>query len=280
VARFLFRHNYFLEYSVVFLLMGLLALVLLTLDRNTGFMQPLRQYFRSHLLDVYAVFHGANSEFNQGVTARHERSEMLATIDQLKREREELLVRQRLELPQLERENSQLRDLLNLTDVYSDGLVVARQIRSMQGANDGRIYINVGETSQVRLSQPVLSAKGLVGQIDELFTEYSRVLPIIHPGHAISVQVRNKLTRFIAQGDGDGLVIKDIPKRADIRAGDELATTGLGDIYPQLYPVGKVARIARKKGDLKDVYIEPYADFSEIRFVVVVYQRHFGPGIP
>ena len=278
--RPLFRHNTFFEHSGPFLLLGLLALVLIMLDNNTSILQPLRHKVTSYMLGAYSLANGANSEFSQGFTAQHTRSKLLTEIDRLQRQSEELLVQQGLELRQLARENKQLRDLLNLADVHSEGIIVAEQIRSPSSNSKSKAYINVGSKDRVRLSQPVLGARGLVGQIDQLFDDYSQILPITHPSHALSVQVRDKATRFIAQGNGSGLVIHNLPQRANIQIGDNLVTTGLGGIYPQLYQVGKVSAIKDLKNGRKDVFITPHINFSELRFVVVVYQHRFSLQLP
>ena len=273
MARSLFRNSNFAEYSGVFLLLAMLSLVLLTLDRNTSILKQIRTYGEFVLLDTYALFHGVQEELNLGITGLYKIHEMERTITKLRLEREQLLVRQNIDLPQLEKENSQLRDLLNLTDVYSDGLIVAKQIRSVRGTNDNNLYINIGIKDGVQLSQPVLSAQGIVGQVIEIFDNYCVILPIIHTNHGLSVQISNKLARYIAQGDGEALVIRDLPLHTDIRKGDKVVTTGLGGIYPQLYPVGQVGRIVEKKTATKDIYIEPYTDFNETQFVIVPFER-------
>ncbi|MGX8894996.1 rod shape-determining protein MreC, partial [Enterobacter cloacae] len=76
--------------------------------------------------------------------------------------------------------------------------------------------------------QPVISDKGVVGQVIAVSELTSRVLLICDTSHALPVQVLRNDIRVIASGAGcaDDLLLEALPANIDIRVGDVLVTSG------------------------------------------------------
>lgn len=108
-----------------------------------------------------------------------------------------------------------------------------------------QVMIDKGSVDGVYEGQPVISDKGIVGQINYVGAHNSRVLLLTDANNAIPVQaVRNDI-RVIASGKGhlDMMQLEHIPTNTDLKVGDLLVTSGLGQRYPEGYPVGYISKI-------------------------------------
>ena len=66
-----------------------------------------------------------------------------------------------------------------------------------------------------------------------------------------------------------------VPKTADIKVEDIFMTSGLGDHYPEGYPVGKVTVNMRTAQQFATIYLQPSAHLDSSRQVLLVwYQRN------
>jgi rod shape-determining protein MreC len=73
----------------------------------------------------------------------------------------------------------------------------------------------------------------------------AELILLTDPSHALPVRVVRTGLRTIAYGTGDVATLRlpHIPFSADIRAGDELVTSGLGGNFPAGLPVGVVRQV-------------------------------------
>jgi rod shape-determining protein MreC len=89
--------------------------------------------------------------------------------------------------------------------------------------------------------------------------------------------VRNGM-RAIATGDSYSgkLKLMYIPKTADIKVDDIFITSGLGDRYPEGYPVGKVTSVNKNPSQqFAEILLQPQARLESSRQVLLVwYQKH------
>ncbi|MQK16834.1 rod shape-determining protein MreC, partial [Escherichia coli] len=66
-----------------------------------------------------------------------------------------------------------------------------------------RILIDKGEKDGLFIGQPVLDARGLMGQVVEVMPYTARVLLLTDTNHSIPVQVNRNGLRAIAAGSGN-----------------------------------------------------------------------------
>ena len=101
---------------------------------------------------------------------------------------EALLLQGRLQkLAALTEQNVRLRELLNSSALVNEKVEVAELIGVDPNPFTHRILINKGERDGVFLGQPVLDARGLMGQVVELMPYTSRVLLLTDTTHSIPV---------------------------------------------------------------------------------------------
>jgi rod shape-determining protein MreC len=143
-----------------------------------------------------------------------------------------------------------------------------------------RILINKGERDGVFLGQPVLDARGLMGQVVELMPYTSRVLLLTDTTHSIPVQVNRNGLRAIASGTGnpERLELRHVADTADIKEGDLLVSSGMGQRFPAGYPVATVNEVIHDSGQpFAIVRAIPTAALNRSRYMLLVFSDRRTP---
>jgi rod shape-determining protein MreC len=89
----------------------------------------------------------------------------------------------------------------------------------------------------------------------------------------MSVQVNRNGVRAVLAGTGqsDGLKLLYVPDTADIREGDLLVSTGLGQRYPRGYPVATVTSVRHQSGaPFAEIAARPTARVDRASHVLLV----------
>ena len=207
-------------------------------------------------------------------------SQTLATRDQLELEnralRQELLLKNSdlLMLGQYKQENARLRELLGSPLRQDEQKMVTQVISTVNDPYSDQVVIDKGSVNGVYEGQPVISDKGVVGQVVAVAKMTSRVLLICDATHALPIQVLRNDIRVIAAGNGctDDLQLEHLPANTDIRVGDVLVTSGLGGRFPEGYPVGVVSSV---KLDTQRAYTviqaRPTAGLQRLRYLLLLW---------
>ena len=191
--------------------------------------------------------------------------------------REDLLVAQR-ELQMLESlasENSRLLDLREATQVIAGEVMPAEIINVSPDPYSKRILINKGSEDGVFLGQALLDAKGLMGQVDEVLPFSAWVLLITDSHHITPVEVNRNGERALARGSRSTvseLELEFVTQTQDMKAGDLLVSSGMGQVYPKNYPVAEVTSVYSDPGqDFTTVKARPLAQLASTRHVMLVF---------
>jgi rod shape-determining protein MreC len=74
-------------------------------------------------------------------------------------------------------------------------------------------------------------------------------------------------------GDVSRMDLPFLPNSADVRIGDLLVSSGLGDAFPPGYPVARITRVERRPGEpFARVEAEPTAALNRTRQVLLVWE--------
>ena len=122
-----------------------------------------------------------------------------------------------------------------------------------------------------------------MGQVEEVHSHYSTVRLISDPNHALPVQINRTGLRTVAFGSGEtgSLSLPTVPRGADVREGDLIVTSGLGDRFPGGYPVARVTSIDREEGlTFAQVMAAPMAALDRGREVLLISTLEVGPPAP
>jgi len=174
----------------------------------------------------------------------------------------------------LEQENKRLRKLLESSFRMNDRVLVAELLAVDLQSFRQQIVINKGESEGAYDGQPIVDASGIMGQIIHVGPFSSTVLLITDPTHAIPVQINRNGLRAIAigTGDEDTLQLDHLPNNSDIREGDLIVSSGLGQRFPKGYPVGVVTKITLDPGEpFAKIKVKPSAHLGQSREVLMVW---------
>lgn len=208
-------------------------------------------------------------------------SENLAQRDQLIEENEKLREQalfNKAKLQQLalmEQENARLRKLLDSPIQVTNEKVLIAEILSVDLHPFRQlIVINKGSQQGVYPGQPLVGAKGIIGQVVEVFPLNSQVLLISDPNHALLAENNRTNLRAILAGSGqaDLVYLKNVSLSADIHIGDLFYTSGLDGRFPPNYPIAEVTKITTIPGDpFLQVEAKPLVNLDTIREVLLLW---------
>lgn len=179
-----------------------------------------------------------------------------------------------LMLGQYKQENARLRELLGSPLRQDEQKMVTQVISTVNDPYSDQVVIDKGSVNGVYEGQPVISDKGVVGQVVAVAKLTSRVLLICDATHALPIQVLRNDIRVIAAGNGctDDLQLEHLPANTDIRVGDVLVTSGLGGRFPEGYPVAVVSSV---KLDTQRAYTviqaRPTAGLQRLRYLLLLW---------
>ncbi|HET8871011.1 MAG TPA: rod shape-determining protein MreC [Aquabacterium sp.] len=146
---------------------------------------------------------------------------------------------------QLERENAQLRALLELRAHVDTQTLAAEVLYDAQDPFTRKVVIDRGSTQGVALGSPVLDQFGVLGQVTRVYPLTSEVTLVTDKDAAVPVVNARTQQRGVAYGVPQlhGMELRFMAGNSDIQVGDVLQTSGLDGVYPTGIPVGKVVTV-------------------------------------
>jgi len=134
------------------------------------------------------------------------------------------------------------------------------------------VIIDKGEDSGLKLNMPVVNARGVVGRIVSVSSNYAKVLLIIDQNSGVDCIVRRSREGVILKGMSNEICKLDyVVKSSSIVSGDFVVTSGLGGVFPKGLPVGEVSFVKDMPGELfKYVEVKPVVDFSRLEEILVI----------
>lgn len=254
----------------------LLLIILLLLGRSCG------------SSDTASALEGAAQESRQPIAAIGDffgnifdfstKKGLQKEIEQLNRELAEVKTDGQIS-GDVEAENQKLRELLELKESYSTGWVtVAAEVTGREADNwYEKITINKGSSDGISEGMAVVDQNGLIGKIVNVTAHTSQVLLIIDSTGSLGGMMQKSSIQGVLQGIGGGkglINMTKLPYNADIQLNDVVVTSGVGGVFPAGLLVGTVVKVNTSADGLsKEAIIEPYADFNDIQFVLVVHAK-------
>jgi rod shape-determining protein MreC len=265
-----------------FTLYAIISIVVMFLDQRGGWLEQVRY-------GLSAAAYPIQLAVNSPSVARDWFQELFQTRDALRDENvrlraqsRQLAIRtQRFEA--LVRENNELRGLKVALPPVAEKWMVAEVINVELNSLRQRLVINRGTQNGVFKGQAVLSEDGLLGQTIHVGPWSAEVILVTDPEHAVPVQIERTGVRTIAVGAGDAeyLALPYLPDNADVKPDDSLVTSGLGGVFPQGYPVAKVAEVMRDAvPSLGRVRAKPLGQLASEREVMLIWFKDGHPAAP
>ena len=180
-----------------------------------------------------------------------------------------LLGLQLQKLAVLEQENTRLRELFSSARQLKEEQVLIAELLSIDlDPYRHRIVLNKGTRDGVYEGQPLLGAKGIIGQVDKAGPISSIAILVTDPNHALLGVIARSGQRSLVVGTGsnDKLELRHLVNTTDIQIGDLITTSGLDGLYPPNYPVAEVVSIQQIAGEaFIQVEARPLTDLNTIR---------------
>lgn len=174
------------------------------------------------------------------------RGEMEAELDALRTQVGELQEKVR-QGEEASRENEQLRDLLGLQARRRDFVFEAAKVTARSTSNwESTLTLSKGSTAGVEAGDCVVTQTGvLVGVVAETGLNWSTVSTIINTETEIGGIVTRTYSAGVLEGDfslmNEGkLKLNYLPEGAQLVTGDEVLTSGRGEVFPSGLEVGRV----------------------------------------
>ena len=242
-------------------------------DNRFGYLDSVRFILSYTATPVYWVadMPARTSEFFDDVFVSQ--SDLLAENERLTNEL--LLAQRELQvLASLASENSRLRALNEAARIVEGEVLAAEIVNRSPNRASKRVLINRGALQGVFVGQAMLAADGLMGQVVEVMPRSSWVLLVSDPLHITPVEVNRNGERTLARGvrgETDELELEFVTQTQDVRPGDLLVSSGMGQIYPKNFPVADVVSVDNDPGqDFAVIKARPRAQINSTRHVMLL----------
>lgn len=251
---------------------SLLAIVLLVVDARMGTLQALREGIGTALYPLQRVLLVPRDVFNFGL-------EYVGEVNRLRGENAELRrlevsnAKMLLESEHLASENARLRELFGARQRLSVRTVISEVLYDNRDPFARRQTLDKGLRDGVQPGQPVVDARGVIGQITRVFPFSSELTLLTDRTSTIPVEIQRTGLRSVAFGMGPGsMELRYLSSGADVRGGDLLVTSGLDGIYPPGLPVARVRPGTDRAGQVNAsrMMLDPVGGVDQARLVLIL----------
>jgi len=144
------------------------------------------------------------------------------------------------------------------------------------------VWIDRGSDSGLQQGMPVVTERGLVGRVAEVYPTVARIQLITDPQSLVNVRLQTSRAdgALHAQLNGE-LSVDAIDQSASVTPGELVLTSGLGGAFPSDIPVGQILTVRKRDYELfQEAVVQPSADFENLLVVLVItnFQPLTAPG--
>jgi rod shape-determining protein MreC len=245
------------------------GLVILALG---GYFSPISSSFSRLLVDAQAWISTRYLALSEFLTVPRD----VATLRQRNAELEAEVAQLQAQVIELQQQVTETNILSALVDFARANPAYTYKAAAVIGRDPSPflryVIINAGSNQGVLPGMPVVTDKGLVGRVDAVIPEASRVQLITDAGSAVNVTLQASNTEAILVGSVTGdLSLDMISQDAIVSTGDLVLTSGLGGGFPNNLIVGQVINVRKFEYELfQQAAVQPTVDFSTLGFVLII----------
>lgn len=268
----LLKSRFFIMSLAVALLLSIVPGVLCAMGQGS--------YIRSALVTVSTPFRWAFTKVGEGLSGF---SMYFRTLEELRDENEAL----RAELDEYKNlvydaeligeENEFLSSFLGIKEEHVDFLFEDATVVGRESTNYRTVYtLSKGTLHGIEVNMPIITDDGLVGHITEVGSTWSKAVIITETASAVGAFVERSGVLGVVEGTyelrADGICrMVYIEPDADIRVGDKVVTSGIGEVYPRGMLIGKVTKISMDDNTRTlTAIVEPSADLDSISKLMII----------
>lgn len=202
--------------------------------------------------------------------------DLQAQIDALTEENREL--RQKVaDYDEMKLQNDWYSQILSLHEDHPDYTFADGKVISMDPSDPFCSFsINAGSAVGVSAGDPVVTADGLVGIVEEVGLTYSKVRTVLHPDLKASASISRTDESGYTGGSltlaEEGLLrINYLERSSSVVSGDFVVTSGLGGVFPSGLLIGRVTAVS-PDSDGMTLYglVQPFVDIPNLKRVMVI----------
>jgi rod shape-determining protein MreC len=220
------------------------ACALIVLDHQGGWLSTARQEAQGFVQPLWAV---AGWPGRMADSISDDAGTRASLVEENRRLRNALLVdgARIARLQAAAADNARLRKMLGVVQRGGLDVQLAPIVNIDLDPTRQRLVLDAGSGDNVRVGQVVIDAGGVVGQVIAVTPMHSTALLLTDPDHALPVAVLRNGVRLVAYGTGrsDRLALASIPLSSDVKVGDVVVTSGLGQRFPAGFPVGTISAL-------------------------------------
>ena len=267
----LFKSRFFVISLAVALLLSIVPGVLCAMGQGS--------YIRSAIVTAASPFSWAFTKVGEGITGF---SLYFKTLEELRDENAAL--RAELEgykslvydAELIKEENEFYSNYLGIKEEHIDFLFENATVVGREATNYRTVVtLSKGSLHGIEVNMPVITEEGLIGHITEVGSTWSKAEILTESSSAVGAYIERSGTLGVVEGTyelrTEGLCrMVYIEADADIRVGDKVLSSGIGEVYPRGLLIGKVTEVSRDERTRTLVAtVEPAADLGSISKVMI-----------
>ena len=237
--------------STSFLISLVLCLSLLLVDIKYKVSDEIRGYAHDVLLPIYKTVEVPGKFINKILDIWQTNQELRKKISSYKEDNEKLqLINSQLK--DLTTRNQELNLVWESAQIDKEAYLLGQKMKLSSNPIKPVLILDVNDPNSVLLSnQPVLSKEGIIGRVRSLGLRSVEVMLSQDPQSLIPVISSESRLHSILKGHGlerKGQLI-NVKKTATFKKGEELYSSGLGEVFPPNYLVGRIIHVEDKPDD-------------------------------
>lgn len=181
-------------------------------------------------------------------------------------------------------ENKRLRDrLLNIKSTYPSELdstqlyyaiTSGQVIKNSYSGLRNYITINRGKKDSVKTDMGVITAKGILGIVENTSNKYAMVQSILNKNSNINAKIKNSnhFGSLIWNAKSYNVVqLVDIPRLVPLTIGDTIVTGAMSSIFPENIPIGTIQKFdLDTSNSFYTIDVSLFNDMTNIKNVYIV----------
>lgn len=270
--RFFFKSRQFkIILAVIIAVLFLTAVFAIAGTRmapQTDILGSIAQPFRSAAVKIREAIDDFGSAYSNSNSLMIENSELTAEINKL---REQLA-----DYEEISAQNETYKKYLGIKEANADFIFAAATLIARDSDDPyGGFTINKGSMSDIKKYDPVITDSGVIGYVTEVGLTSSKVTTVLNPKLTIGAIDNRSSDSGIVTGKLEfarkgRCCLKNLARSSAVAIGDYVSTSGEG-IFPAGLLIGSIEYIGTDSVN-SSIYaeIEPFADISDIRDVMVI----------
>jgi len=236
---------------------------------------PFSKRVKSKIINIsYPIVKISNSITNKISRTINNFADIFDALEENKKLKKKIanITQDKNKIKEIIEENKRLKKIVDLGDSIEYETIICRIIGRDASNWFRTLILNKGTESGIRSDMPVISLGAVIGRVINYNKNTSTVLLITDTNSSIGGLIQNTRIAGLVEGNGSSdCDFNYISKQADINIGDNVITSGLGNIFPKGFIIGKIIKI---KNDSQDLYkiatVKLATNINRIEEVIVI----------